>query len=93
MILIVSGLPGAGKSALVEMLAKKLKLKKVVASDILRKIISKQEIDLNNTQKGTGFFESIEGINLSKTRKTNLNFDKKLDRFLLKFINKHKNSD
>jgi cytidylate kinase len=91
MILIVSGLPGAGKSVLVEMLAKHFKLKKVFASDILRKLLEKKNFDLKKTKKSKGFFESEKGRKLNLNRKKNFSFDKKLDKMLLKLIEKEDN--
>ena len=91
MIIIVSGLPGAGKSLLVEMLANEFRLKKVFASHILRNLIEGKEFDLNKTEKSTGFFESEDGVKATLTRAKNKEFDKKLDKMLLDLISKEDN--
>lgn len=91
MIIIVSGLPGAGKSSLVESLARYFKLKKVFASDILKKLMQGKKFSVKGTSKSTGFFESEKGRKLNKQRTLNGSFDKKLDKLLLKLIKKEDN--
>lgn len=85
MLIIVSGFAGSGKSTLSELLGKKLGLKVVHASHLLKELQSKsvKELDLENTQAGTGFWESAEGKKLLEKREKDFSLDKKLDKLLL----------
>ncbi|MEM0360201.1 MAG: AAA family ATPase [Candidatus Diapherotrites archaeon] len=84
MIVIVSGLPGSGKSTLVEKIAREFNLKPVFASGILKQIRERERVDFESAEKGAGFWESLEGKNFTKQREKELDFDKKLDQELLR---------
>jgi len=93
MIVIVSGLPGSGKSTLVEKLAGHFSLKPVFASDILAQLRGKEAgaIDTENTKKGSGFWESEEGRKYVEEREKNLDFDRELDEELLRIAGSGEN--
>ncbi|PIU21544.1 MAG: hypothetical protein COT15_01705 [Candidatus Diapherotrites archaeon CG08_land_8_20_14_0_20_34_12] len=93
MILIICGLPGAGKSTLVEKLAEKHKLKTVFASSILKDLKDKnaETIDVTKTKKGEGWWESPAGKKYNQERLKNLQMDKQLDGKLLEIIGKKDN--
>lgn len=96
MIVIVCGLPGAGKSVLVERLAKHYKLKKVFASDILKQLKGKkgkkvEKIDVSKTAKSSGWWETEEGQKFNLERLEDKSFDKALDDKLLEIIEKEDN--
>ncbi|MDO8428877.1 MAG: cytidylate kinase family protein [Candidatus Diapherotrites archaeon] len=93
MIIIVSGLPGSGKSSLVELLSQEFKLKKIFASGILEELGRKkmQEIHVENAEKGQGFWESKEGKQLMNKRTNDTSLDKTLDEKLLEIANTQDN--
>lgn len=84
MIVIVSGLPGSGKSTLVERIGQEFELKTVFASGILKQLREEKKIKPEKTKKSTGFWESKEGREFTERRERELFFDKQLDRELLK---------
>jgi len=84
MIVIVSGLPGSGKSTLVESLADEFGLKKVFASGILKQLKARETADFGTAEKGSGFWESNEGKAFTKKRLEELDFDRQLDKELLR---------
>lgn len=90
MIIIICGLPGSGKSTLVEKLAAKYKLKTVFASSILKDLKDKnaEKIDLTKTKKGEGWWESPAGRKYNQERLKNMGMDKLLDEKLLGIIGK-----
>jgi cytidylate kinase len=92
-LVIVSGLPGSGKSTLVERLAKKFSLSPVFASSILKALREKspQKISHKQTEKGAGFWESREGKKFTRERIQKLVFDQALDKKLLEIVRKEKN--
>ncbi len=93
MIVIVSGPPGSGKSTLVERLAEKYSLTPIFASDILAQLREKHadEIDARGTEKSNGFWESEEGKKFVEQRLKNLDFDRKLDKELLRLAREEDN--
>jgi len=90
MIVIVSGLPGSGKSTLVEQIAGEFKLKAVFASGILRQLRESAKADFKAANKGTGFWETEEGEAFTQKRLKELDFDRKLDEELLRIAEKEK---
>jgi len=90
-IVIVSGLPGSGKSTLVEKLAEEFNLKKVFASGILRQLRERKAVDFERTEKGEGFWESKEGKVFTRKRLEELDFDRRLDEELQRIAKTEKN--
>jgi len=84
MIVVVSGLPGSGKSTLVESIAEEFGLKKVFASGILKQLKEKETANALKAEKGAGFWESNEGKEFTKKRLLEPDFDRKLDEELLR---------
>lgn len=93
MIIIVSGLPGSGKSVLVEKLAKQYKLKKIFASDILKQLQGNKDkkVDTKHTEKSSGWWETDEGQKFNMERLKDKEFDKALDDKLLGIVEKEDN--
>lgn len=93
LIVIITGSPGSGKSTLAEKIASKFKLRCVFASDILRRLqkAELEEIDLDKTEKSSGFWESDEGKEYLAKRAEDESFDRKLDEELLRIINEGDN--
>jgi len=93
MIIIICGLPGSGKSTLVEKLAEEYKLKTVFASSILKDLKHKNSasIDITKTKKGQGWWESAAGKKYNKERLKDMSLDKLLDEKLLEIIAKKDN--
>lgn len=91
MIIIVSGLPGSGKSTLVEKIAKEFNLKAVFASGILKQIMEKTHTDFESAEKGSGYWESRRGKALTQKREKELEYDKRLDEELLRIARTEKN--
>jgi len=90
-IVIVSGLPGSGKSTLVERLAEEFNLKKVFASGLLRQLRESQRANFERAGKGSGFWESGEGRAFTKKRLEELDFDRRLDEELQRIAKAEKN--
>jgi len=88
LIIIITGSPGSGKSTLAERIAAKFRLRCVFASDILRRLqkAELEEIDLDKTEKSSGFWESDEGKKYIAKRMEDESFDRKLDNELLRII-------
>lgn len=88
MIVIVTGMPGSGKSTLVELLASEFKLKAVYASDILKQLKEKGITDVNaeQTKKSSGWWESREAGDYAEQRKKDFSMDRALDEKLLEII-------
>lgn len=91
MIVIVSGLPGSGKSTLVEKIAEEFNLKAIFASGILKQIRKKEEADFKKAEKGYGFWETEKGRAFTKERLSELEYDRKLDKELLRIAKDEKN--
>ncbi len=77
MKIIVSGITGSGKSTLAKILAKKLNLEYIGASKYLKDSLPKRDFE---------HWESKKGLEAIKFRLKHLQYDKKLDDFLLKKI-------
>ena len=90
MIVVVSGLPGSGKSTLVEQIAAEFSLKPVFASGILKQIRESAEADFKAADKGSGFWETGEGKAFTEKRLKELDFDRKLDDELLRISKEEK---
>src|SRR3989338_4289699 len=95
MEILICGLSGSGKSGVAEIVAKKLNLRLIHTSGILRQLFEKkiEEIDLQKGLKNKGFWESNEGKKLYKQRlegisKKEKSVDELLDEKLLKEIEK-----
>ena len=88
MQIIVSGLPGSGKSSLVESLAEEFNLKKIFASGILQELTQKkiQEIRTEESKKGQGFWESKSGQKVIQDRLKDGKMDRALDKKLLEIL-------
>lgn len=86
----VCGLPGCGKSTLVDAIAKKFRLKAIHTSGILRELKAKAEAEIRveKAQKNIGWWETKEGMSYLKQRMKDSSFDKKLDALLLKLVAK-----
>lgn len=91
MIVIVSGLPGSGKTSIVKAIQKRFKLKTVYASVILKELMEKELKEKTSISVEKGFWETKKGRNFALKRLKNLDFDKKLDKKLLKTIKSHDN--
>ena len=90
MLIIVSGFAGSGKSTLSEALGKEFGLKVVHASHLLKELQKKkpEELDIENTQAGTGFWESKEGQSFLEKRQKDSSMDRALDKKLLEIAKK-----
>lgn len=87
-VILISGLSGSGKSVVSQKVAKKLKLKMVHTSGVLRQLLTTGKFDFKNAKMNKGFWESKKGKTFNKLRLANQSIDKKLDRELLKLIHK-----
>ena len=87
-MIIVCGFAGSGKSTLTDSLAKKLGWKAVHASDILRQIKTKkmEEIDLEHTKAGKGYWETDSAMQYNKERLKNMNWDKLVNQKLYELV-------
>lgn len=90
MLIIVCGFAGSGKSTLSELLGKEFGLKVVHASHLLKELATKkvEELDVEHTQAGTGFWESKEGQKYLEKRQTDSSMDLALDKKLLEIAAK-----
>ncbi|MFA5931484.1 MAG: cytidylate kinase family protein [archaeon] len=89
LVIIISGLAGAGKSVLCEKIAEHFKIKYTPTSGVLRSVLEmelkKQKVPV---EKNTGFWESPEGKKFLADRLKDPDFDKKTDEELFKLIEK-----
>ncbi len=90
MLIIIAGFAGSGKSTLSELLGHKFSLNVVHASHLLKELQTKSvnELDIKNTQAGSGFWESKEGQEFLKKREQDFSMDKALDKKLLEIAEK-----
>ncbi len=84
--IILSGLPAVGKTHVSKLLSKRLKIKEMGGSDILREMAK----DRGYHPKGMSWWDTKEGIAFLKERENDLEFDKETDRRMLEKI-KHGN--
>ena len=88
-IIIIFGLTGSGKSTMANMLGKKLGLRVVHPSSILRDLLTGKKPNVKNSQENKGFWESSGGTKLFKHRlKVKQPLDFICDKILLKEISK-----
>lgn len=85
-LVIIAGFAGSGKSTLAEKLAKKLKLRCIHASGLLRQLQAKKFREINPDASGmnSGWWESGEGRQYMKKRLADGSMDRELDKELLK---------
>lgn len=76
MKITISGLPGSGTTTVSRLLSKKFKLKYIYAGEIFRRMAKKKKMSLEE---------------FSRLAEKNLNFDKKVDKIIIKFAKKYKN--
>lgn len=87
--IILFGFSGSGKSTMADMLGKKLGLRVVHPSSILRELLQGKPANVKASKAGKGFWESSTGIKLFKNRlKDKRPIDLICDQILLKEINK-----
>jgi cytidylate kinase len=93
MIVLICGLSGSGKSEIAERVGKKLGLKVVHTSGVLKQLREKKaaQIKLEKAEKNVGFYESEEGQKFMQERLANESFDRELDQALLALIDREKN--
>src|SRR3972149_7580478 len=78
--IIISGMPGTGKTTLANGLAKKFGLKTFTGSDVFKDIARKQGYNPDMV----GWWETKEGMEFLAKRNTNPEFDKKVDKETMK---------
>ena len=84
-IIIIFGFSGSGKSTIANMLGKKLDLRVVHPSSILKDLILNKEPDIEHSKEGKGFWESKRGIKMFNERlKNDKPIDLDCDQILLK---------
>lgn len=87
--IIIFGFSGSGKSTIAELLGKKLGLRVIHPSSILKELIEGKNPDLDHSKAGTGFWESDIGIQLFKDRlKGKQSLDFICDQILLEELEK-----
>lgn len=82
--IIISAMPGAGKSTLAEIISKKMGLKMMVGGDILKKMAEEQGYKVT----GSDWWETNDAMEFLAQRKTNPDFDKRLDKLFIKELEK-----
>ena len=80
-VICISGMAGTGKSTLAKQLAKKYHLKYFSGGDALKELAAEQGYN----SSVNGWWESPEGLKFLELRKTNPDFDKKVDQKLLEY--------
>lgn len=87
--IILFGLSGSGKSTLANMLGRKLGLRVVHPSSILKDLLEHKKPNIMGSKEGVGFWESSKGIVLFKNRlKTDQPIDLVCDKILLNEVKK-----
>lgn len=81
MIILVCGYTSSGKSTVARHLAKKLNYSIVHTSDVLRKMLTNQKVDVKKTKMQKGWYE--KSTKSFDQRKKDFSFDKKLDKYLI----------
>ena len=88
-VIIIFGFSGAGKSTLADRLGKRLRLRVVHPSSILRELLQKKTVQIQKSRAGKGFWESAAGVRLFKDRlKEKRPMDMVSDRILLRELAK-----
>ncbi|MEM0086862.1 MAG: cytidylate kinase family protein [Candidatus Micrarchaeaceae archaeon] len=80
--IIISGLPASGKTTVAEIIAKKLHIKAVNGSDILKEVA----ISMGYKISGENWWDTKEGLKFLNERKSNSRIDKETDRIFVKKI-------
>ncbi len=87
--IIIFGFSGSGKSSIAKMLAKKLNLRVIHPSGILRDLINNKTPRIEASKSGRGFWESPAGIKMFKDRlKAKTTIDFSCDKILLRELEK-----
>ncbi len=87
--IIIFGFSGSGKSSIAKMLAKKLDLRVIHPSGILRDLINNKTPRIDGSKSGHGFWERATGIKLFKDRlKAKTPIDFSCDKILLREFEK-----
>lgn len=87
--IILFGLSGSGKSTLANMLGRKLGLRVVHPSSILKDLLENKKPNIAGSKEGAGFWESSKGVDLFKKRlKDTIPADLQCDKLLLREIEK-----
>ncbi|MDO8627353.1 MAG: cytidylate kinase family protein [Candidatus Diapherotrites archaeon] len=89
-VILICGLSGSGKSVVAKKVAKKLKLRMVHTSGVLKQVISQQEKNFSKAAMNKGFWESKKGKEFNAMRLKDQSMDKELDKALLQLIRKGK---
>jgi cytidylate kinase len=87
MKIFICGFSASGKSYLTEFIGKRLNLKVIHTSDLLKQISKgnfENILNIENTKMNMGWYEHS---NLDSLRKSNDTIDIKLDKYLLDFVN------
>jgi|SRR5579875_3775730 len=79
---IISGMSSVGKTTAANVIAKKFNLKHLAGGDMLKQMA----IERGYAPSGPDWWDSPEGMKFLSERKTNLNFDREVDRRLIKEI-------
>lgn len=88
--IIIFGFSGSGKSTISNMIGKKLGLRIVHSSGILRDLYEDKKLDLSKTRYAKGFWETKKGVLFLKNRlKEKKPLDIVLDKILIRELNKN----
>ena len=82
--IIISGLPAVGKTTVARSIANKFNLKQYSGGDVLKEMA----ISKGYTMSGNDWWDTEQGIRFLSERKSNSDFDKKVDERLLEFAAK-----
>ena len=81
--IIISGLPAVGKTTVARALATKFNLKQYSGGDVLKEMA----VTKGYTMSGNDWWDTEQGIKFLAERKTNPDFDKKVDNKLVEVAN------
>lgn len=82
--IILSGLPASGKTTVATIISKRLNIRVIGGTEILREMAKEHGYN----PQGDDWWDTPEGIKFSKERATNPNFDKEADKMLIKIAEK-----
>ncbi|MDE1761687.1 MAG: AAA family ATPase [Candidatus Micrarchaeota archaeon] len=82
--IILCGMPASGKTTAAQIIAKRLRIKAMGGTDILKQMAKERGYKMT----GDDWWDTEEGVKFLKERETNPNFDRETDRRLLKLIAK-----